>query len=528
MPPADAARIVSAVCDALQYAHDEGIVHRDIKPANILLDKNDRIKVADFGIAKLLIHKTAIYTLTGPAQIVGTWNYMAPEQLDNPLGLDHRADIYSLGVMYYEMLTGKLPQGRFPPPSQVAAVANAVDELVLRALETEPERRFQSVREMKAALEAVGTALPPNKASADDGSRTADSPADEVTSKLSATAGRGSAGMTAARYLLCAGLVVLGLWLIWCTVALGWPSSNAIVGGLLIGCAALSATAGRGSAGMTAARYLLCAGLVILGLWLIWCTVALGWPASNAIIGGMLIGGAAFIPFAVPWFVGLIKRINSDVLVVTFSTIGIILCLQPLLPWATLKYEALGSNEVLAQAYGYQTYWILFPVLLFIAVALMTIATGFVQPVPLWQPILRIVVGSLIVLTVYAMMGARQGFSVGPHMNPARMNIRLFGGEWLGGYGVPVNVNVGSMIKEGSYADFDLRNRRTRVYLGTHAPQLDFKTIESLMDRALWGLTVQVEPVHYVVAGLGLFILILGTVQLRGALMRRRAGGTAA
>jgi hypothetical protein len=152
LPPEEAYRIVGQVCDALDYAHQHGIVHRDIKPGNILLDENGRVKVADFGIAKLLAAPTAGYTLTGPFQVVGTWHYMAPEQLDNPQALDQRADIYSLGVMFYEMLTGKLPQGRFAPPSQVVGVDGRVDEVVLRALEPDPARRFQRVSDLKAAL----------------------------------------------------------------------------------------------------------------------------------------------------------------------------------------------------------------------------------------------------------------------------------------------------------------------------------------------------------------------------------------
>jgi hypothetical protein len=152
LPAATAVAIAVQVCDALQYAHDEGIVHRDVKPENILLDKRGRVKIADFGIAKLLTATTAGYTLTGPWQVVGTLNYMAPEQLDNPLGLDRRADIYALGVVLYEMLTGQLPRGRFPPPSEMPGVDGGLDAVVLRALEQEPQRRYQQAAELQAAL----------------------------------------------------------------------------------------------------------------------------------------------------------------------------------------------------------------------------------------------------------------------------------------------------------------------------------------------------------------------------------------
>ncbi|HEY1859314.1 MAG TPA: serine/threonine-protein kinase, partial [Gemmataceae bacterium] len=106
LEPQQALSIVGQICDALQYAHDEGIVHRDIKPENILIDQKGRVKIADFGLAKLL-HRTQVdYSLTGTRQIMGTPHYMAPEQMEKPNTVDHRADIYSLGVLFYEMLTG--------------------------------------------------------------------------------------------------------------------------------------------------------------------------------------------------------------------------------------------------------------------------------------------------------------------------------------------------------------------------------------------------------------------------------------
>ncbi len=112
---AEALAIVPQICDALQFAHDEGIVHRDIKPENILLDKKGRVKIADFGLAKLWPADAATgdFTLTGTQQVMGTPHYMAPEQMEQPQAVDHRADIYSLGVVFYEMLTGELPLGRF-------------------------------------------------------------------------------------------------------------------------------------------------------------------------------------------------------------------------------------------------------------------------------------------------------------------------------------------------------------------------------------------------------------------------------
>ena len=118
LQPAEALKIVPALCDALQYAHDLGIVHRGIKPENILIDQQGRVKIADFGLAKLLARATPGLTLTQTRQVMGTVNYMAPEQMEHPLEVDHRADIYSLGVVFYEMLTSELPIGRFAPPSE--------------------------------------------------------------------------------------------------------------------------------------------------------------------------------------------------------------------------------------------------------------------------------------------------------------------------------------------------------------------------------------------------------------------------
>ena len=147
--------IVPQVCEALHYAHKKGIVHRDIKPENILLDKEGNIKIADFGLARLLGKPTSAYTLTQSGQRMGTPHYMAPEQIEHPQEVDHRADIYSLGVVFYEMLTGELPIGRFAPPSKKVHVDVRLDEIVLHTLEKEPGRRYQYASEIKTDVETV-------------------------------------------------------------------------------------------------------------------------------------------------------------------------------------------------------------------------------------------------------------------------------------------------------------------------------------------------------------------------------------
>ena len=153
--PAEALAIVPQICDALQYAHDQGVVHRDIKPENILVDKQGRVKIADFGLAKLMGKPPSEFTLTGSRQVMGTVHYMAPEQMRGAHDVDHRADIYSLGVVFYEMLTGELPIGRFDPPSRKVQVDVRLDEVVLHALESQPERRYQHVSEVKTDVERV-------------------------------------------------------------------------------------------------------------------------------------------------------------------------------------------------------------------------------------------------------------------------------------------------------------------------------------------------------------------------------------
>ncbi|MEK7951347.1 serine/threonine-protein kinase [Luteolibacter soli] len=161
--PEVALALVPPVCDALQYAHDRGIVHRDIKPENLLLDREGHVKIADFGIAKMLdVHPGNFAEPEG--QTVGTPHYMAPEQRDTPLAADHRADIFSLGVVLYEMLTGELPGPQLLAPSRKAAVDVRLDEIVMRALESSPEQRWQTAGEMRTRIETLAVYAPPSAA----------------------------------------------------------------------------------------------------------------------------------------------------------------------------------------------------------------------------------------------------------------------------------------------------------------------------------------------------------------------------
>ncbi len=155
LAPEQALAIVPQICEALQFAHTEGIVHRDIKPENLLLDKKGRVKITDFGIAKMVGTPPGKASLTGARDVVGTPHYMAPEQIEKPQAVDHRADIYSLGVVFYEMLTGELPLGKFQPPSKKVQVDVRLDQVVLHTLEKEPERRYQQVSEVKTDVEQI-------------------------------------------------------------------------------------------------------------------------------------------------------------------------------------------------------------------------------------------------------------------------------------------------------------------------------------------------------------------------------------
>jgi tRNA A-37 threonylcarbamoyl transferase component Bud32 len=157
LQPAETLAIVPKLCEALQYAHDQGIVHRDIKPENVLVSSQGVPKIADFGLSKLLGGEDVDFSLTGTRQVMGTPRYMAPEQMQETKSVDHRADIYSLGVLFYELLTGELPVGRFDPPSKKVQVDVRLDEIVLRTLESEPARRYQQASDIKTDVERIST-----------------------------------------------------------------------------------------------------------------------------------------------------------------------------------------------------------------------------------------------------------------------------------------------------------------------------------------------------------------------------------
>jgi len=173
--PSQALAVVPPICEALQYAHDRGIVHRDIKPENLLLDKAGRLKIADFGIALMMgaapespagaFADRAAAGLT-QGSVLGTPQYMAPEQsAPSSSQVDHRADIYSLGVVLYELLTGELPSSKLEAPSshmRGIQVDVRLDEIVLRALQEQPERRYRTALDFKTDVEIVAATPVPH------------------------------------------------------------------------------------------------------------------------------------------------------------------------------------------------------------------------------------------------------------------------------------------------------------------------------------------------------------------------------
>ncbi|WP_345738466.1 protein kinase domain-containing protein [Prosthecobacter algae] len=158
MTPARAVEIVPALCDALFYAHSKGLVHRDIKPANVLIAQDGRVKLADFGLAKRFDRPSTLLTQSHMA--MGTPDYAAPEQYDTRAVIDHRADIYALGVVFYQMLTGTVPRGAWQPPSAMVGTDPRLDMVIVRALLPDRNQRYASAAEFKQTLLASLTTAP--------------------------------------------------------------------------------------------------------------------------------------------------------------------------------------------------------------------------------------------------------------------------------------------------------------------------------------------------------------------------------
>jgi serine/threonine protein kinase len=146
----EAATLISNISKALDHAHDSGILHRDIKPANILIDSDLDPVVVDFGLA----HHVHESTMKGET-VFGTPGYTAPEVLDPPYSADQRADVFSLGVLFHELLTGQLPQSPYIPPSRLAPVDPRYDEVVMRAIHPSAAFRYNSAAALAENIDQI-------------------------------------------------------------------------------------------------------------------------------------------------------------------------------------------------------------------------------------------------------------------------------------------------------------------------------------------------------------------------------------
>ncbi len=156
LTPDHALAVTAHVCDALAYAHEHGVIHRDIKPANVLINMEGAVKVADFGLARM--HDPAQTSgLTQGGMTMGTPDYVAPEALITNMMVDGRADLYAVGVMLYNMLTGEIPRGFFKLPSEKTGCDTRFDAIVRKAMEQDVAKRYQSAREIRRDLDQILT-----------------------------------------------------------------------------------------------------------------------------------------------------------------------------------------------------------------------------------------------------------------------------------------------------------------------------------------------------------------------------------
>lgn len=148
------------ICSGLAYAHSQGVIHRDIKPGNILVDKREHVKITDFGIAQITALSEETDTLTREQSSMGTADYMAPEQRLDARNVDKRADLYSLGVVLYQMGTGRVPMGAFAMPSAVNAnLPKFLNQIILKCLQEDMEKRYKDAEEIFRDLDQISVGV---------------------------------------------------------------------------------------------------------------------------------------------------------------------------------------------------------------------------------------------------------------------------------------------------------------------------------------------------------------------------------
>jgi serine/threonine protein kinase len=165
LDPAEMVPLVQQICAGLAHAHAQGVVHRDIKPENILLAADGTAKIADFGLAKMAPRGSVLSpVLTRSGQVMGSAHYVAPEQLEMMEQVDQRADLYALGVMLYEMLTGTRPAIDYRPPSRLRPLDWRYDAVVQRLLRRNPADRYPTAEAVAEQIrKSAGSATPPRR-----------------------------------------------------------------------------------------------------------------------------------------------------------------------------------------------------------------------------------------------------------------------------------------------------------------------------------------------------------------------------